>query len=139
MDNRGKERKYISTAAPRRSAISGPVVYSLNLPIVSFLLERCCPEFWRSCSQISTKHRSSREGLDYNGCYNALPMIHIRADDLISPIGSVASRQASAVSYALELPLLRRVTWSLPYSCPPKGSSIQQLVESGKDYPSPLS
>ena len=66
-------------------------------------------------------------------------MIPIRADDLIRPIGSVAIRQASAVSYALELPLLRRVTWSLPYSCPPKGSSIQQLVESGKDYPSPLS
>lgn len=50
MDNRGKERKYFSTAAPRQSAMSGAVVYSLNLLIVSFLLERCPLEFWRSCS-----------------------------------------------------------------------------------------
>lgn len=50
MDNRGKERKYISTVAPRRSAMSRAIVYPLNLPIVSFLLERRPLEFWKSCS-----------------------------------------------------------------------------------------
>ena len=50
MDNRGKERKYISTVAPRRSAMSGAIVYPLHLPIVSFLSERSPLEFWRSCS-----------------------------------------------------------------------------------------
>lgn len=83
MDNRGKERKYISTVAPRRSAMSGAIVYPLNLPIVSFLGKKAPEILEELLPKLLQSSRSSTEGLDYNGCYNALPMIPIRADDLI--------------------------------------------------------
>lgn len=70
------------------------------IPLTSLLLsfpsERSHLEFWRSCSpNFYQVVDLSTEGVDYNGCCNALPMIRIRADDLIHPICWECSQQTS--------------------------------------------
>ncbi|XP_068394630.1 uncharacterized protein [Eschrichtius robustus] len=58
--------------------------------------ERSLLEFWRSCSpDFYQVVDLSTEGVDYNGCCNAPPMIRIRADDLIHPICWECGQQTS--------------------------------------------
>lgn len=138
MDNREGE-KIISTVAPRRLPCQG-LVYPLNLPIVVPLgkkapeiLEELLPNFYKAVDL-------AQKGWIIMDAIMHCPWSPSELMTLFTLLGvRPADRpQLSAMPWKC-LSAEGRVTWSLPLQLPTKGSSIQQLGESGKEYPSPLS